>query len=75
MMVGGLPLAMTLKQWHISMGACFFCTVVDENAICRFITCSVAKAVSVVISQIRSLFKWVFMVMLHLHLGIGNCSV
>ena len=46
----------------------FFCTVVEEHVRRRFITCPVAKAVSVVISQIwasitcniLSPFNWVF---------------
>ena len=43
--VGGLPLAMALKQRHISNGTCFFCMVVKEDARHRFITCPVAKAI------------------------------
>ena len=66
--VGGLPLAMALKRRNISNGTCFFCTVVDEDARHRFITCPVAKAIWVVISQIwasitgniLSPFNWVF---------------
>ena len=69
MIVGGLPLAMTLKRRHISNVTCFFCTVVDEDASRMFITCLVAKAIWMVISQIWasitilnivSPFKWVF---------------
>ena len=66
--VGGLPLAMALKRRNISNGTCFFCTVVEEDARHRFITCPVAKAIWVVISQIwasitgniLSPFNWVF---------------
>ena len=67
--VGGLPLAMTLKRRHVSNGKCLFCTVVDEDVGHRFITCPVAKVVWVMISQIwvsitRNILspsKWVFM--------------
>ena len=67
--VGGLPLAMALKRRHISNGTCFFCTVAEEDARHRFITCSVAKAIWVIMSQIwasitgniLSPYKWVFM--------------
>ena len=66
--VGGLPLAIALKRRHISNGACFFCTVVEEDARHRFITCAVTKAIWVIISQIwasitrkkLSPYKWVF---------------
>ena len=59
---------MPLKRRHISNGTCFFCTVVEEDAKHRFITCLVAKAIWVVISQvwasitcnILSLYNWVF---------------
>ena len=59
-------MAMALKQRKISND--FFYTVVDEDVNHRFITCSVAIAIWVVISQIwasitRSIlspFKWVF---------------
>ena len=49
--VGGLPLAMALKRRNISNGTCFFCTVVEEDARHRFITCPIAKAIWVVISN------------------------
>ena len=67
--IGGLTLVMDLKRRHISNGKCFFYTVVEEDARHRFITCSVAKAIWVIISQIWasitgniwSPYKWVFM--------------
>ena len=49
--VGGLPLTIALKRRHISNGTCFFCTVVAEDARHRFVTCLVANAIWVVISQ------------------------
>ena len=66
--LGGLPSAMALKRIHIWNGTCFFFTMVHEDAKHRFITCSVVKAIWVVISQIwtsitRSIlshFKWAF---------------
>ena len=69
-MVGPImhDLAMTLKRRHISNGTCFFCTVVEEDDIYRFITFLVVKSIWVIISQIwasitgniLSPYKWVF---------------
>jgi hypothetical protein len=36
--VGGLPLAMTLKCKHISSGTHVFCTMIDEDTRYRFIS-------------------------------------
>ena len=68
MIVGGFPLTMALKRRHILNGTCFFCKVVEEDARHKFITCSVAKAIWVVIlliwasitCNILSPFNWVF---------------
>ena len=65
--VGGLPLGMTLKRRHISNGTCYFYMLVEEDARHRLITCLVAKAIWVIISQIwasitrtiSSPYKWV----------------
>ena len=51
-LVGVLPLSMALKRKHISYGTCFFCTVVEEDAKHRFITCLVAIVIWEIISQI-----------------------
>ena len=59
--VHGLPLAMALKRTHISNGKCFFCKVVEEDARHRFITCPVAKAIWVIISQIWALITGNFL--------------
>ena len=83
--VGGLPLAMALKRRHISNGTCFFCAVVEEDARHKFITCPVAKAIWIVISQIwvsitsniLSPFNWMVFMMIKAcsHHHIRSCLI
>jgi hypothetical protein len=55
-MVGGLPLAMTLKQRHISSGTCVFSAMIYENTRHRFTSCHVVKAIWIVMSQLWGSF-------------------
>ena len=56
-MVGGLPLGTTLKWRHILNETCFFEIVIKEDDKYKFITCPIAKAIWVVISQVLSIIN------------------
>ena len=51
-LIGGLPLGITLKHRGLAMGNCFFCTVQMEVSTHRFIECLIACQIWSYISQI-----------------------
>jgi hypothetical protein len=44
-MLGGLPLAITLKRKHIPSGTSVFCAIIDKDSEHKFISCHVAKSI------------------------------